>query len=72
MTGDTYELPHPTCPGCAYEMTTDEMVESSVDLFQLAVEEHRAVVKCPGCDMEYWVKGGWKPHFSTSFAEETL
>lgn len=73
----TYEQPTPTCPHCGYVMSCDDMVRMAhtplePDLFGLAVREEREAVTCPSCDTEYWVQGGYKPHYTTAFAEGEL
>lgn len=70
------EKPSPTCPGCDHEMDTDEMLSaygcSESDLFALAPEEGMAVIKCPRCDIEYHCRGGYHPHYTSSFCEDDL
>jgi len=34
--------------------------------------EGSTTVKCPLCDAEYWVKGGYVPHYTSAFSEEEL
>ena len=63
----------PTCPHCCHAMTTDEMVEyRDVSLFDLAHQELREAIKCPACDLEYWVQGGYVPTYTSAYAEEDL
>ena len=63
----------PVCPHCQHEMDTDEMLsEIGVDLFALAPREEMAVIQCPLCDQEFWVKGGYVPKYETAFSEEEL
>jgi hypothetical protein len=64
--------PTPVCPGCGYTLTTDDMLDSKHDLFALAPNETREAIKCPSCDAEFWVQGGYQPHYTSSFAEEDL
>jgi len=45
---------------------------SEYDLFALAPTEDRASIKCPVCNLEYWVQGGYQPHYTSAFAEELL
>jgi len=45
---------------------------SDTDLWALAPQEGRAVIECPGCDKEYWVKGGYQAHYTSAFSEEEL
>ncbi len=72
----TFQRPHPTCPHCGHEMDTDEMLYGaptcSEDLFSLAPEEGKTTIECPRCDKEYWVQGGYQPHYTSAFAEEEL
>lgn len=42
------------------------------DLFALAPSEDRAVIECPACDKQYWVQGGYRPQYTSAFAEEDL
>lgn len=44
----------------------------TVDLFALAPNEEIAHLQCPSCDMPFVVLGGYKPQYSTAFAEEEL
>lgn len=71
-----FRQPTPTCPHCYHEMDMDEMrygkPTSEADLFALAPEEGRTVIECPACDKQYWVKGGFIPHYTSAFAEEEL
>jgi hypothetical protein len=57
-------------------MDTDEMQYGSPtcseDLFGLAPDEGSAAITCPACDQEYWVKGGYQPHYTSALAEELL
>jgi len=72
----TFEEPFPVCPHCFHAMDTDEMLYGaptcSEDLFALAPEEGRAAIVCPRCDAEYWVKGGYRPYYTSAFSEEEL
>ena len=72
----TFQQPTPTCPHCAHAMNVDEMIYGEptceADLFALAPEEGRTDIKCPACDEFYWVKGGFKPHYTSAYAEEDL
>ena len=67
----TFERAGPTCPHCGHEMTEEEM-DCEANLFALAHNEERAVIECPVCDKQYWVQGGWKPQYTSAFAEEEL
>ena len=68
--------PTPTCPHCGHAMDAEEMQYGpptcSEDLFALAPNEERAAITCPACDLEYWVKGGYQPHYTSALAEELL
>ena len=72
----TFEAPRPTCPHCGHELDVDEMgYGASVcenDLWALAPNEGRSVVVCPVCDKQYWVQGGYQPHYTSAFSEEDL
>jgi transposase-like protein len=75
MNHNVYRRLAPTCPHCSHELDADEMnsaFRSSGDLWALAVEEGSTTVKCPLCDAEYWVKGGYVPHYTSAFSEEEL
>lgn len=71
---DTINQPLPTCPGCGYALDCDDMNSdfSDDDLWALAPDEGTASVKCPQCDIEYWVRGGYVPTYTTSFNEDDL
>lgn len=70
---DTFEQPRPVCPHCGHAFTTDDMLDAGdVDLFALAPREDREAITCPSCDKEFWVKGGYEPHYTSAFAEEDL
>lgn len=70
---DTFQTDRPTCPNCGYMLTHDDMIDSQDDdLFAIAPNEERAAIKCPQCDAEFWVKGGYTPHYTSAFAEEEL
>jgi transcription elongation factor Elf1 len=61
----------PTCPHCDHEYTYDEMNEcSTANLWALALDEGMAVLQCPICDLEFWVQGGYRPEYTTAYAEE--
>ena len=68
--------PTPKCPHCGHAMDADEMCYGKPtcdeDLFDLAASEGRTVIECPSCDMQYWVQGGYTPHYTSAFAEEDL
>ena len=74
MTTDTlYHMPQPTCPHCRYAMDTEDMQScASVDLFALAPKEETDSIKCPACNAEYWVQGGYQPHYTSAVSEELL
>ena len=73
---DTFHTNSPVCPHCGHELDDDEMSHtktgSDVDLWALAPREETAVIKCPVCDKEYWVQGGYKPYYTSCFSEEEL
>lgn len=75
-THDTEETIRPTCPHCGHMMDSDEMCYGKPtcdeDLWALAPEEGRAVVECPACDHQYWVRGSFKPQYTSAFSEEEL
>lgn len=59
-----------TCPHCDYEYGHDEMNECQADLWALAPLEETTNLECPVCDKSFVVKGGYRPHYTTAFAEE--
>lgn len=61
-----------TCPHCDHEYTSDEMNECHTDLWALAPNENTVDVQCPVCDLSFWVKGSYRPEYTTAFAEEML
>ncbi len=69
---NTHRTPTPTCPHCGYAMTHEDMITSEHDLFGLAPLEDEATLQCPGCDLEYVVQGGYRPHYTSVFCEEQL
>jgi hypothetical protein len=75
---DTFEVNSPTCPHCAHEMDAHEMLapmhQGKPDLFTLAMNEGRAEVTCPSssCGKTYWVKGGYRPHYTSAMTEDDL
>lgn len=71
---DTYQQPKPTCPGCGYALSDDDMNSGfgDDDLWSLAPDEGRTSVDCPNCDNSYWVQGGYRPTYTSAFAEEEL
>lgn len=72
---DTHQQPTPTCPHCGHVMDHDDMlstVNPGVDLFALAPQEGTECITCPRCDQDFWVKGGYRPHYTTAFSEEEL
>jgi predicted RNA-binding Zn-ribbon protein involved in translation (DUF1610 family) len=71
---DTFQTAHPTCPHCGYELDDDDMQShfSDDDLYALAPDEGAAVVRCPQCDNEYAVQGGYKPHYTSAFSLDEL
>ena len=72
MTIEHYKKQQVCCPHCDHEFNADEMASCDVDLFALAPNEETACIECPVCDCEFWVKGSYKPEYSTAFAEELL
>lgn len=62
----------PQCPDCGYVMNGDDMLAAGEDLLAIAPNEERCTVKCPICDIEYWVRGSYKPVYYSSLAEEDL
>lgn len=63
----------PVCPHCGHEYTHDDILQNDlVDIYGIAHAEGTAVIECPICDTEFWLKGGYKPRFSTAVAEELL
>lgn len=71
---NTFEVSAPTCPHCAHEMSNDEMLAQDGNLFALAPNEGRAEVTCPSpsCGKTYWLKGGYRPHYTSAFTEDDL
>jgi uncharacterized protein with PIN domain len=57
-------------------MNNDEMCYGrptcAEDLFALAPAEDRAVIECPVCDKQYWVQGGYTPHYTSAASEDEL
>jgi hypothetical protein len=48
------------------------MMECKTDLWAIAPKEEIALLECPVCDKEFWVAGGYMPHYTTAIAEELL
>ena len=69
---NTFQQRTPTCPNCGYAMDHDDMVNTADDFFEAAVNEQRLPVTCPSCDAQYWLQGGYSPHYTTAFSEEEL
>jgi uncharacterized protein with PIN domain len=71
---NTFEVSAPTCPHCAHEMRNDEMRACGKNLFALAVDASRTEVTCPSptCGKTYWLKGGYRPHYTSGVTEEDL
>ena len=69
---NTFQQRTPTCPHCGYAMDHDDMVDAADDVFEAAVNEQRLPVLCPSCDAQYWLRGGYSPHYTTAFSEEEL
>lgn len=79
MTGlhHTHQTPTPVCPHCGYTLDHDDMCDAPTgscqqNLFDIAPAEETTATECPICDSEFWVKGGYRPHYTTAFAEEEL
>ena len=70
----THEQDRPTCPHCGYALNDDDMGSGfcEISLWNMAPQEDTATVTCPQCDKEYWVRGGYRPHYTSAFAEELL
>jgi len=70
----TFERNTPTCPHCGYQMDSDDMLstQKGIDVFAMAPREEKEVLTCPSCDKEYWVQGGYYPHYTSAFSEEEL
>jgi hypothetical protein len=68
----THKQATPVCPHCGHALDHEEMTHQETDLFALAPEEGKGLVVCPLCDKDYWVQGGFKPHYTSAFAEEQL
>lgn len=68
--------PLPVCPHCGHAMDYDEMLYGEPtcreDLFAIAPMEGTTSITCPACDLDYWVRGGYTPHYTTAPAEEML
>lgn len=73
-THDTYQTAHPKCPHCGYELDDDDMLShlTDEDLYALAPDEGSTALKCPQCDMEYAVRGGYQPHYTSAFSLDEL
>jgi uncharacterized Zn-finger protein len=67
-----YEKNAVTCPHCDHEYTSDEMNECQTDLWALAPREETTDLECPACDKTFFVKGSYRPQYTTAFAEEEL
>lgn len=65
-----FEKPNVICPHCDHEFTADEMNECDEDLWALAPNEECTDLECPVCDQPFYVKGGYKPLYTTAFCEE--
>lgn len=70
----TYRTPTPVCPHCGYAMDHEDMnsCESSEYLPDIAPTEQTASAQCPICEANFWIRGGYTPHYTTAFAEEEL
>jgi hypothetical protein len=73
---NTFEVNAPTCPHCAHEMSDDEMQaqQGDVCLYELARDEGSTEVTCPSpmCSLKYWLKGGYRPHYTSAMTEDDL
>lgn len=71
---NTFETDLPTCPHCGHMLDGDDMLSgfSDQDLFALAPDEGSAEIKCPQCDKEYAVRGGYRPHYTSAFSLDEL
>jgi uncharacterized protein with PIN domain len=69
---ETQMQPMPTCPHCGYALDSDDMHSQDADLWAAAPKESREIVKCPQCDNEYWIQGGYIPSYTSAFSEEEL
>lgn len=67
-----YEKNVVTCPHCDHEYTPDEMSDCQTDLWALAPREEVTDLQCPVCDESFFVKGSYRPQYTTAFAEELL
>ena len=73
-------LPHPDdrlkwprCPYCGHEMDIDDMLACpDADLFRITTDEESACINCPSCDAEFWVAGGYTPHYHCAKTEDEL
>lgn len=68
----TINTQKPVCPHCGHEYTHDEISDCPTDIYGIAHSEDTAIIECPVCDTEFWVKGNWVPKFSTAVAKELL
>lgn len=62
----------PTCPHCDHAMEFEEMTLNNQDLFTAAPKEESLCIQCPSCDQDYWIQGGYTPHYTSAVAEELL
>lgn len=73
---NTFEVSAPTCPHCAHEMSDDEMRKhrGEMSLFELVRIEGTAGVTCPSpsCGKTYWVRCGYRPHYTSAMTEDDL
>ena len=64
----------PVCPHCYHAMKPDEMINSDVAIFDIAPREESLndPIVCPACGEEFWVAGGYEPHYTTGLTENEV
>ncbi len=62
----------PTCPKCGHGLTDEEMHAHPRDLWGLAPREEEASLICPACETLYYVRGGYRPEYTTALEEDAL
>lgn len=70
MTKTTFQTPTPVCPHCSYVLDDEDMY--ALKLFALAPQEDDEDVKCPACEKEFAVRGGYTAHYTTAYSIEEL